>query len=168
MQLQDADRALVSVLDDLRRIVRALRVSSRAAEQRLGVSGAQLFVLQALRGQRPLSLNELAARTRTHQSTVSVVVKRLCTAGLVRRSVSKLDARRVELRLTAAGRARLEKAPLAAQDRLIEGLERLPRRERAALAASLHGLVEAMRLGDAPPEMFFEDEARATTARRRG
>jgi hypothetical protein len=37
-----------AILDAVRRIVRALHESSRAAEKTLGVTGAQLFVLQTL------------------------------------------------------------------------------------------------------------------------
>jgi DNA-binding MarR family transcriptional regulator len=145
------------VLDHLRRIVRTLRESSRAAEAELGVTGAQLFVLRALAGPEPLSLNEVAARTRTHQSTVSVVVKRLVTRRLVRRAPSDRDARRVQLTLTERGRHVLARAPLAAQDRLVAGLEALPPKERRQLAAGLARLIEGMGLAAAPPAMFFEE-----------
>src|SRR5262245_46150204 len=86
-----------AILDDLRRLVRVLRESSRAAEAILGVTGAQLFVLKTLAGEPVLSLNTLAERTRTHQSTVSVVVKRLVARGLVTRTTSSVDARRIQL-----------------------------------------------------------------------
>src|SRR5215217_2732988 len=66
-------RDVRAVLDAIRRIVRVLRVSSRAAEKQVGLSGAQLFVLHKLEDAPALSLNELADRTRTHQSSVSVV-----------------------------------------------------------------------------------------------
>jgi DNA-binding MarR family transcriptional regulator len=59
-----------AVVDDIRRIVAALRASSRGAERAVGVTGAQLFVLQVLAREQALSVNELAERTRTHQSTV--------------------------------------------------------------------------------------------------
>src|SRR4051812_12400160 len=36
------------VMDSIRRIVRLLRVSARASERLVGISGAQLFVLQQL------------------------------------------------------------------------------------------------------------------------
>lgn len=146
----------VAVLDDLRRIVRALRESSRAAEQKLGVSGAQLFVLRSLADVGTLSLKQLAARTRTHQSTVSVVVKRLVERGLVARVTSDADARRLELSLTKRGRALLGRAPLAAQDRLIYGIDRLSSKDRKALAVSLRRLVSAMQLEDEAPHMFFD------------
>ena len=147
-----------AVLDDLRRIVRVLRESSRHAEQRIGVTGAQLFVLKTLSTADSLSLNELADRTRTHQSTVSVVVKRLVSNGLVRRTTSSVDGRRLELAVTSKGRALLAKAPLAAQDRLIDGIEKLAPAHRRQLGQSLHRLVAAMELGDDAPIMFFEDE----------
>src|SRR3954454_1713862 len=73
------------VLNSLRQIVRSLRVSSRAAEQRVGLSGAQLFVLSCLARQSPCSVNDLAVRTATDQSSVSVVVSRLVALGHVRR-----------------------------------------------------------------------------------
>jgi DNA-binding MarR family transcriptional regulator len=147
-----------AVLDDLRRIVRVLRESSRAAESVLGVTGAQLFVLKALAEAPALSLNALAARTRTHQSTVSVVVRRLVDRGFIERSTSTLDGRRIELELTPRGRALLERAPLAAQDRLIEAIERLPRAKRRVLAGALQELVREMRLDDEPLSMFFEED----------
>jgi DNA-binding MarR family transcriptional regulator len=158
MPLADAhSRETTVVLDHLRRIVRTLRESSRAAEARLGVTGAQLYVLRALAGRRPLSLNEVAERTHTHQSTVSVVVRRLVERRLVHRAVSGVDARRVELGLTARGRTLLERAPLAAQDALVAGLEALSAKDRRQLAGTLGALVGAMGLAAAEPAMFFEE-----------
>lgn len=153
-----------SILDDLRRIVRVLRESSRAAEQEVGVSGAQLFVLRTLaqkngQGELPaLTLNELSGRTRTHQSSVSVVVKRLVERGLVSRTPAPHDARCVQLRLTKRGQRLLDRAPLAAQDRLILGIERLKPAEQKRLASALHELVAAMQLSDETPVMFFEED----------
>ena len=124
------------MLDAIRRIVQALRESSREAEKRAGLSGAQLFVLQALAESPGLSLNELAERTRTHQSSVSVVVTRLSRARLVERGTAAGDARRAELRLSARGRSRLRSAPQTAQERLVAAVDALPAAERARLAAT--------------------------------
>jgi DNA-binding MarR family transcriptional regulator len=152
------------VLDGIRRIVQALRASSRAAEKKVGLSAAQLFVLLKLSGEEALSINELAARTLTHQSSVSVVVARLVEQGLVARRRSSLDGRRVELTLTRRGRAVLSKAPQAAQDRLIEAIESLPRTERRALARNLDRLSRALLVEGPmlPPTMLFEDHATPT------
>jgi len=153
--------ATTLVLDELRRIVRALRESSRAAEKKLGVSGAQLFVLKALSGAEVSSLNDVAARTRTHQSTVSVVVTGLVRRGLVRRRPSADDRRRVDLSLSPRGKALLARAPLAAQERLVTALETLPVRARTTLAKTLGQVTAAMGLAAEAAPMFFEPTAKS-------
>lgn len=161
---------LRSVVDALRHIVRALRLSARNAERGAGISGAQLFVLQALAQDSASSLNALADRTLTDQSSVSVVVKRLFARKLVSRRASRADARRVELALTAAGRKLLARCPEPTQVKLVSALRRLAPRELAALTLGLAALVREMGLGSAAPRMFFDDEApsRAPSRQRRG
>jgi DNA-binding MarR family transcriptional regulator len=160
----------VMALDALRRIVRALGISARTAERSAGVTGAQLFVLQQLREAPAYSLNDLANRTFTHQSTVSVVVDRLVSRGLVARLRSETDARQVELSLTPAGRAALRRAPPPAQSRLIAALRALPEAECRRLARTLGIVVRQMRVTGGPPGMFFSEPignaARTGTAKR--
>src|SRR5690348_6031172 len=93
-------RDIGAILDALRRIVQALRVTARAAERQHGISGAQLFVLHQLRDGEACSINDLAERTFTHQSSVSTVVSRLVASGHVRRRAADADARRAEVSLT--------------------------------------------------------------------
>lgn len=167
MESLNADAATRSALDSIRRIVQALRLSSRATESRVGLSSAQLFVLQRLATSPAMSVNELAERTLTHQSSVSVVVSRLVENGLVSRTTSPADARRVQLTLTARGRRILKRAPDAVQDRLIAGLRELPIARRRALATELGRLVRAMGLVQKPAAMFFEESpARAKRSSR--
>jgi DNA-binding MarR family transcriptional regulator len=144
-------------LNSLRLIVRSLRVSSRNAEQQVGLSGAQLFVLQGLSRQGPCSVNDLAAYTATDQSSVSVVVSRLVARGHVKRTPSEVDRRRVELSLTPSGRALLAAAPEAAQERLLDALSKLARPELATLAALLGKVVELAQVSRENPTLFFEE-----------
>src|SRR5258706_6674559 len=116
--------SLREALDAIRLLVRKLGLAASAPEKRAGLTMAQVFVLQRLAEARSLSLGELAARTLTDQSSVSVVVKRLVAAGLVSRRESPEDRRRLRLSLTARGRARLKGAPRAGQEALIDGLGR--------------------------------------------
>ncbi len=146
------------IMDAIREIVRVLRESSRAAEARVGLSGAQLFVLRQLADGGPMSLNELAARTLTHQSSVSVVVSRLVDAGLVSRDKSARDGRRLELSLTRKGESLLHQAPGASQERLVEGLRRMGVRERKQLRLTLERWLEEIGVTARIPVMFFEDE----------
>lgn len=145
------------VLNSLRHIVRSLRISSRNAEQSVGLSGAQLFVLQCLSRHSPCSVNELAAHTATDQSSVSVVVSRLVARGHVKRAPSKVDRRRVELSLSPSGRALLAQAPEAAQERLLAALTQLEKTEIRALARLLGRLVELADVEGENATLFFEE-----------
>ena len=166
MTIRNSARAeTTAILNDFRRIVSALREFSRAAESQLGVSSAQLFVLNTLARAPALSINALAARAHTHQSTVSVVVKRLVAAGLVKRRAAKADGRRVELLVTRRGRLLLERAPPAAQDRLIQGIDTLPGAQRKQLAKILHRLADGMKGDSGVPSMFFEPAAKPARKR---
>jgi DNA-binding MarR family transcriptional regulator len=151
------------VLDAIRRLVRALRIASRGAEKEVGLSAAQLFVLQRLATGPAPSLNELAARTLTHQSSASVVVTKLVARGLVERVRSNRDARRLELSLTPAARRLLRRAPHAAQEKLIEGLGKMSKPHVKQLAHLLSAFTEAAGLLEEPVEMLFDDEGTAKT-----
>ena len=148
---------VAQVVDGLRRIVRALHYSHRLAEQRWQISAAQLLVLQRLAEAPTLSVNELADRTFTHQSTVSVVVTRLVDRGLVRRSRADDDARRAELALTAHGRALLQRAMTSAQGELIDALDSMSSARLRAIATGLHDVVDALGVDGEPAGMFFEE-----------
>jgi DNA-binding MarR family transcriptional regulator len=145
------------ILDAIRRIVRTLRLFDREAERSAGLSGAQAFVLQKLRGGAAISINELARRTHTDQSSVSVVVRKLAARKLIRRQASKSDGRSVVVSITPLGARLLKRSPAAAQDRLLRALRDMQTAKRTQLA---RGLTEFIRLtgiaGDAV-EMFFEE-----------
>jgi DNA-binding MarR family transcriptional regulator len=160
-----------AVMNALRRIVRDLRLGARDAERSAGISGAQLFVLQALADERAWSINELADRTHTDQSSVSVVVRRLVERKLIARKAAEDDARRTELSLTAAGRRLLARCPEPTQARLVQALERMPFVEFQALTSGLRSLTCEMGGDSGSPPMFFDpggpapDSARAEADR---
>ncbi len=153
------------VLDGIRRLVQGLRLSAEQAKKRAGVSGAQLFVLQKLAEADAQSINDLAARTATDQSSVSAVVHRLSDAGLVDRHPDARDRRRVRLTLTPRGRALLRRFPDSAQQQLVRAIGELPPAERRAFAASLARIVAGMT--EAPAALFFEREDGRGVRRRR-
>src|SRR5947208_6005428 len=152
-----------AVLDALRRIVQVLRTSGTDTERRLNVSAAQLFALQQLAIFPGLSINELAARTFTHQSSVSVVVQRLVDRKLAAKVASKKDRRRVRLAITDAGRAVLRRAPQPAQERLIAGIASLKPADRQALIETLTTIARTMAPTTAAPPMLFEEHVRKRT-----
>ncbi|HEX5107262.1 MAG TPA: MarR family transcriptional regulator [Vicinamibacterales bacterium] len=159
--------ATQTALDAIRRIVQSLRESSRWSERHVGLSGAQRFVLQKLADAPGISINELAARTHTHQSSVSTVVTRLVQDGLVRRAPSGSDGRSVTLSLSARGRRAAERSPDVPQERLIRAIEQLTATRRRQLAAALTEVAKAMDSAGHAPAMFFEEHSRAHRGTRR-
>lgn len=146
------------ILDAIRRLVRLLRLTDRAAQSELGLSGAQLFVLHELGKTPALSLSELAERTRTDQSSVSVVVSRLVEGGYVTRDRDARDARRLVLNLTKSGRAVAEKSPPVAQEKIIEALDHIPSAERRRFADTFARIIEEMGEDEGEVPMIFEEE----------
>ena len=144
----EKQRQITEGLDAIRRIIRVLRRSSRSVEQEFGIGSAQLFVLQQLAQAPVSSVNELAARTYTHQSSVSTVVTKLEASGL----------------LTRRGQRLVDRAPVPAQIRLIEGLRSLSPAELETLSALLNQVVRGMGATDEPPALLFSE---SPTLRRR-
>jgi DNA-binding MarR family transcriptional regulator len=155
------------ILEGLRRVVQALRRTAREAEVQHRTSGAQLFVLHLLARHGAASVGELAERSFTHQSSVSVVVARLVAAGLVARAQAASDRRRAVVALTARGRALLRRVPEPAQARLVEALASVTPAEQRALARGLTALVREMGMDGARAGMFFEETGGRSRGRAR-
>jgi len=115
----------------------------------------------------PQSLNDLAARTYTHQSSVSTVVARLVEQGFVSRQRSAGDSRKLELVLTGRGRRLAARTTGAAQGRLIASIQQIPAESRAQLSALLQRIVGGMNTPARQPRMFFDD-TRKRRLRRNG
>jgi DNA-binding MarR family transcriptional regulator len=146
-----------AVLDDLRRIVQCLRTSSRDTQRRFNLSAAQLFALQQVAALPGSSIKDLAARTFTHQSSVSVVVQRLVKRKLVAKIAAKDDRRRVRLAITDDGRRVLRRSPQPAQERLIAGIASLKAADRRVLVEALTTMARTLTPTTAPPPMLFEE-----------
>ena len=155
-----ANGDLSEILDLLRTLVHALQAGSRSSEERVGLSGAQLFVLEKLRAVDSMTVNELAAATHTRQSTVSVVVSKLVKKGLVSRVRSTEDARMQMLSITKRGRTKLERAPETVQDRLVQTLKKMPPLERTKLASGLDHLIAESGLAGIKAEFFLESDGK--------
>ncbi|QDK39683.1 MarR family transcriptional regulator [Bdellovibrio sp. NC01] len=144
-------------MDYIRHIFKALRISSSQFEKNLGLSAAQIFVLKKLKEEPGLSINDLAVRTVTHQSSVSVVVKKLEEQKLVSRSTSKEDSRKVIVFLTPEGEQKLQHIPRAIQEDMIETLQAMSPHKTKTLAEIMHEFVTKAKIVDStttPPSMI--------------
>lgn len=155
-----------AVLNSFRCLVKALRLADRAGMKEHGLGASQLFVLHELKRDAPLSINELAERTLTDQSTVSVVVSKLIEKGLVTRERAEEDARRLELTLTAKGHRIAKDLPPPIQYLIIEGVEQLAPARAKALAESLHEICKLLGADDSNPPMLFMPEPKARRPRK--
>ena len=130
------------VMGCINQIFKALRVSSSQLEKNLGLSAAQIIVLKMLKKEPGLSINDLASRTTTHQSSVSVVVKKLEEQELVRREISKQDSRRVVVSLTEKGQLRLAEIPVMIHEQMTECLQKMPADKTQTLAQLMKEFVK--------------------------
>lgn len=145
-------------MDAVRAMVRALRINTRAIELEIGISLAQLFVLQQVAERPADSLNDLAERTATHQSSVSVVVRRLVDRGLVVRNSSTADKRRIQIAATPAGEKLLIGAPQTIQAKLMSALRTLEDAERKQLGDLLTKWLDVAGISHASPPMMGEPD----------
>jgi DNA-binding MarR family transcriptional regulator len=145
------------VFDALRWIVRELRLAQGPGGQ-AGLSAAQMFVLHALKEGGPQSVGELAERTATDPSSVSVVVRKLSDKGLVGKQPSPEDRRRLSVSLTAAGARVAGKAPVPVQQLLMGRMAQLPPDQLRLLGDLLERVAPPMD-GERPAPMFFMERA---------
>lgn len=90
---------------------RFLRISEEVT-RRAGLTQLQYLLLLQIKGfagRNWATVEELGVRLQAKHHGVVSVISRCETAGLVKRSISRSDKRRVEVRLTKKGSERLEK-----------------------------------------------------------
>lgn len=150
------DQISHEILNQLRSLVQVLRNTSTIYEQELDLSAAQVFVLRSLKEKSPLTVNDLAEKTRTHQSSVSVVVQKLAEKKFVRVTPSPEDRRRKMVTLTEKGRDILKELPKTIQENLIRNIDSLSNKEKEILQSLLDQVLEGLAVRKAPA-MFLED-----------
>jgi DNA-binding MarR family transcriptional regulator len=153
------------ILDSLRSLVQVLQNYSKRLETDLGMSGAQLFVLQKVSEDNLSSINEIAEKTLTHQSSVSVVVDRLFQKDLVERKPDALDKRRSLIAVSAKGVKILRKAGATPQEKLAKSIMKLSDTERKSLAKNLSKILSLADLTNENPNLFFEPDKATETKR---
>ena len=108
-------------------------------------------------------MNELAERTSTDQSSVSVVVSRLEAKGLVARHSSTTDARRTEVEISDRGIALMKRKPPTVQERLTHALSALSATSLDSLSRELTNLIAQLGADEEPATLIFEDDATSSS-----
>jgi len=92
------------------RLHRGITDLYRPVLQSLGLTYPQYLVMLVLWEEDGLSVHRIGERLSLDSGTLSPLLKRLETAGLIARARSSVDERSVEISLTGAGRALRERA----------------------------------------------------------
>jgi DNA-binding MarR family transcriptional regulator len=132
------------VITALRKIIRAIDLYSRALVKRFGITGPQLIVLREIDNQTGMSAGELAQAVSLGQATLTGILERLENRKLVIRRRSEADRRKVQLRVTPAGKELLADTPPLMQESFVEALDKLEDWEKSMILASLQRLVTLM------------------------
>lgn len=113
----------------------------------LGITAGQAALLHAIRTHPGIGVRELAAREAMSRPAITAAVDRLEAAGLVRRTRSGSDRRRVELELTDEGLRVLRSARRRRTAWLASRLKRLAPDELAALENAVRPLERLLEAG---------------------
>lgn len=159
----DRESAIVAAL---RRIIRAVDLHSRRLLDEHGLTGPQLVTLRAIAEESPLSPAMIAERVHLSRGTVTGILSRLESHGLVARTPSAADRRSVEIALSDLGRSVLARTPSLLQERFRSELRKLAEWEQLLLLSTLQriaSMMDAEDLDASPHLVVGTDELSAGT-----
>jgi DNA-binding MarR family transcriptional regulator len=140
--MQRGDDQLAEALFE--RLAAVYRMLHREAAE-LGMSRSAISLLGLLRDRGPQRVSDLATLEGVAQPSMTALVARLERQGLVRRSADPKDGRAVVVRLSPAGRRRLQSVARSSILRLGERVTQLDPQHVHALHAALPALDELTR-----------------------
>ena len=148
----------------LRRILRITELFARDLAHAVGLTPAQLRVLQIVAEKGNATPKVLANQMGVSQATVTALVDKLVTRGLVQRVPSEQDRRQINLLATPQGLDRLLNAPDALQQRYVHAFAGLADWEQAQLLSSLERVADMLGAQsiDASPVLTMGDIRAAT------
>jgi len=132
------------VLISLRRIIRAIDIHSRSLIQRFGLTSPQLIILEELKVRVECSTGDLAKAISLSMATVTGILSRLESRGLIVRRRDEKDRRKVLVSATPAGGEVLDSAPPPLQESFMSEFDKLENWEQSLLLSSLQRIVKMM------------------------
>jgi DNA-binding MarR family transcriptional regulator len=132
----------------IRRLMQAGSLYSRELEKNHQVSAAQLNCLLALYDNGPLPPSQIARWIFVKPSTVTGIIDRLEQKDLVRRSRNSPDRRVITIELTENGLHLCRYAPPPIQQKILDGLKKLPENEVENILGALDQLTKMLDVHD--------------------
>jgi DNA-binding MarR family transcriptional regulator len=117
----------IEIIVKLRKIIRSINLESKKVEKELGISIPQLLVLKYLSDQIDYRAfaKDIKGYINLNASTVSGILRRLESKGLVAKKTKPNDKRATYIILTAKGADVLHKSPPTLQEKLSQRLKTL-------------------------------------------
>ncbi len=133
---RDNDQS-ISALQALRRIIRALDVHSRKLYRECRITSPQILCLRNLSGSSPQTLSSLSSQLHLSVSTVNGIVDRLEAQGLLQRTRSTQDQRKVLIAITLAGQNLLDTVPELMRDQFAQAFRKMAYQDQQKLSELL-------------------------------
>lgn len=136
------------LLISLRRVIRAIDLHSRQLNKQSGLTGPQLMVMQKIAQLDAPLAKQVAEEITLSAATVTTIINRLESRGLVNRQRSETDKRKVHLYLSDSGQAILNSAPKPLQEHFIKRYQGLDEWEQSQLLSSIERIASMMNAED--------------------
>ena len=140
------------VLKSLRQIIRSVDLHSQKLKRSIGLTGPQLIILKELLDNGEMTPGQLSSAVNLSQATITSIIDRLENRGLVIRTRSNQDRRKVYLSLTDGGKEALSSSPTVLQYEFLEKFEALEDWEQHLIVASLQKIAKLMGAQHLPAE----------------
>ena len=142
-----------SSLIALRRILRATEMFGRELAQSAGLTAVQFRVLQVVAETGQTTAKAISTRMRVSQATITTLVDKLVSHGMVVREKSQTDRRQTNIIITDPGRETIDAAPDPLQQRYVRRFNDMEDWEQAMVLAALErvaAMLDAEELDAAP------------------
>ena len=145
--------------------MRAIDLRSKQLEKQVGLTVPQLLVLQQLHNAGELSVNEIARGVNLSQGTVTSMLLRLESKGILTRNKREDDRRKASICLTKKGIDQLLSAPELLQKEFVSRFEKLESWEQKMLVSAVERIATLMDVEtvDAPPILQVGDMIKSNT-----
>jgi DNA-binding MarR family transcriptional regulator len=140
--------SIKEIVYEIYRLMQAGKLYTKELNKKYQVSAPQLNCLIALYENGPLPPSQIAKIIMVSSSTVTGIIDRLELKGLVTRMRKSHDRRVITIELTEVGRSLAHNAPPPIQDKIVDGLKRLPEGEIEEIVRSLRILTNMLNVQD--------------------
>lgn len=141
----------------LRRLQRATEIHAKRLGRKSGLTPIQLLIMHGIQARGESTLGDLARSVSVSQATLSTIVDRLESRGLLARVRSLTDKRKVHLTLTEQGRSAIKAEPALLPADFLDRYDHLPDWEQLMLLASLQRVAGLLEEGQQGVTELFEE-----------